>query len=121
MKKSALVVFLPLFLVAPAHAFNTGPGNAERGKVIFNGRCAICHGEDGQGREGMAANFVTEWQRLTKPDQELARGIRAGMRSPDKMYGAGQCPPQMLNDRDMEDTLAYVRSAFGSPGFKFDR
>lgn len=120
--KSAVLLAALLVCSAPmAHAFS-GMGNPERGRMVFNQRCAVCHGEDGRGREGMAADFVGEWHRLTKPDQELSRNIRSGaVRTPGKLYSAGQCPPQMLDDRDMDDVLSHLRNAFGSPRLDFGR
>lgn len=101
-------------LSASAAAFpGAGTGNIERGRAIFNSRCAICHGEDGRGKDGMAANLVEEWHRLTKSDSELTKSIRSGLRTQGKNYNAGSCPPQVVSDRDMEDLLTHVRSAFG--------
>ena len=104
-------VALALLYAGTTHAF--GPGDAERGKMIFNQRCAVCHGEDGRGKNGMAADFVGEWNRLGKPVAELARNIRSGYQTPGKMYTAGSCPAQPFTDRDMEDVLAHMRTAFG--------
>lgn len=120
--KSAALLAALLACSAPmAHAFS-GMGNPERGRMLFNQRCAVCHGEDGRGREGMAADFVGEWHRLTKPDQELRHNIRSGAaRTPGKLYSAGQCPPQMLDERDMDDVLSHLRNAFGSPRLDFGR
>lgn len=120
--KSPMIVALLLLCSTPAaHAFN-GMGNPERGKTIFIQRCAMCHGEDGRGRNGMAADLVEEWHRLTKSDQELSHNIRSGgLRTPGKIYTAGQCPPKMLNDRDMDDVLAHLRKAFGTPQLDFGR
>lgn len=104
------------FATSIASAAFTGIGNPERGRMIFNQRCAICHGEDGRGRDGMAANLVDEWHRLTKSDQELALNIRSGLMTPGKIYSAGPMPPQPLGDREMDDVLTYVRGAFGMGG-----
>lgn len=108
---------LALLYAGTAQAF--GPGDVERGRTIFNQRCSLCHGEDGRGKSGMAADFVGEWPRLSKSDAELARNIRSGYQTPGKIYTAGSCPAQVLVDRDMEDVLAYMRTAFGpTAGFK---
>jgi mono/diheme cytochrome c family protein len=121
MKTPLLFALLLACSASVAHAFS-GMGNADRGRMLFNQRCAMCHGEDGRGREGMAADFVGEWHRLTKPDQELIHNIRSGgLRTPGKVYTAGQCPPQMLNDRDMDDVLSHLRNAFGTPTLNFGR
>jgi mono/diheme cytochrome c family protein len=121
MKSPLILTLLLLCSASAAHAFS-GMGNPDRGKMFFTQRCAMCHGEDGRGRDGMAADLVGEWHRLTKSDQELIHNIRSGgLRTPGKIYTAGQCPPQILNDRDMDDVLAYLRNAFATPQFDFGR
>lgn len=120
--KPALILSLLLLCSAPAAQAFSGMGNADRGKMLFTQRCAMCHGEDARGRDGMAADLVGEWHRLTKSDAELSHNLRSGgLRTPGKIYSAGQCPPQMLNDRDMSDVLTYLRSAFGTPQLDFKR
>lgn len=112
MRRFACAVLALASIATSAFAF-TGIGNPDRGRMLFNSRCAVCHGEDGRGRDGMAANLVDEWHRLVKSDQELARNIRSGFQTPGKIYGAGAMPPQILDDRQMEDVLTYIRGAFG--------
>ena len=114
---STAAIALALLYAGTAQAF--GPGDVERGKMICNQRCSVCHGEDGRGKNGMAADFVGEWHRLSKANAELARNIRSGYQTPGKIYTAGSCPAQAFTDRDMEDVLAYMRAAFGATaGFK---
>lgn len=121
MKPLLMLSLLFLGGMPAAHAFS-GMGNPDRGQMIFTQRCTMCHGEDGRGRDGMAADLVGEWHRLTKSDQELSHNIRSGgLRTPGKIYTAGQCPPQILNDRDMNDVLAYLRNSFGTPQLDFRR
>ncbi len=113
--KPTFIILIPLLLFS-THAANAldGMGDSPRGKKIFSQRCAMCHGEDGRGNNGMAADLVGEWQRLTKSDQELKHNIQSGFSTPGKTYTAGQCPPQNLNDRDMEDVLSFLHSVFGT-------
>lgn len=95
----------------PATATAFG-GNPDRGQSIFIQRCAICHGADGRGNDGMAADFQEEWYRLSKSDEELAQSIRNGLSTPGKFYTAGMMPPQMLSERDIQDVLAFLRERF---------
>ena len=91
----------------------SGAGNAGRGKEIFKQRCAMCHGTDGRGQNGMAPDFIGEWTRLAKSDEELSQNIRSGaLHTPGKIYMGGQCPPKIMEERDMDDVLAYLRAAF---------
>lgn len=119
--KPTLILSLLLLSSVPAALAANGMGNPERGKTIFSQRCAMCHGPDGRGNNGMAADLVGEWQRLTKSDLELKHNLQSGFRTPGKMYTAGQCPPQVLNERDMDDVLDYLHSAFGAPQANFGR
>jgi mono/diheme cytochrome c family protein len=119
--KPTLILSLLILCSAPAAHASSGMGNSERGKTIFSQRCTMCHGEDGRGRDGMAADLVGEWQRLTKPDLELKRNLQSGLRTPGKIYSAGQCPPHVLSERDMDDVLNFLRSAFGTSQPDFGR
>ncbi len=93
-------------------------GDPERGKEIYSQRCVMCHGENGDGNNGMAANFREEWHRFTKSDEELAESIRNGFQTPGKHYTAGAMPPQFLTDQELDDVIRYLREAFGGgPAF----
>ncbi len=121
MKPRLVIALLLLCSASTAQAFS-GMGNPDRGRMIFTQRCTMCHGEDGRGRDGMAADLVGEWHRLTKSDQELIHNLRTGgQRTPGKIYTAGQCPPQPMSDRDMYDVLSYLRNTFGTPRLDFGR
>ncbi len=108
-------------------------GNVSKGSLYFSKRCAMCHGEDGRGNDGMAPDFTVEWDRLTKSDSDLAANIRAVYKDPtrSKRYNAGDCPRHpAISDDDMEDILAFLRrlaesedsgGMLGSPGDFFDR
>lgn len=87
-------------------------GDPNRGREVFMQRCAMCHGQDGQGNNGMAVNFREEWHRLTKSDEALMASIRNGLRTPGKSYSAGMMPPQVLNDRQLQDVLAFLKQSF---------
>jgi mono/diheme cytochrome c family protein len=121
MRLRLIPCLLIMCAVPTVYAFS-GIGDQNRGKMIFMQRCSVCHGEDGRGRDGMAADLVGEWQRLTKSDEELSHNIRSGkLHTAGKIYTAGQCPPQVLDDRDMNDVLAYLRNAYGATRFNFER
>ena len=113
MANGRLAVAVALFSLLASSQFAWGfGGNSERGQGIFMQRCAMCHGPDGGGNDGMAVDFRAEWYRLAKSDAEIAQSLRNGVSTPGRTYNAGAMPPQALNDRDMSDVIAFLRSAF---------
>lgn len=90
-----------------------GFGNADRGGRLYSQRCAVCHGQDGRGENGMAPDFFEEWHRLTKTDEELAGNIRNNFKTPDGFYNAPSCPSHQLTDENLEDIMAYLRQLTG--------
>lgn len=87
-------------------------GSVPKGKIYFSKRCAMCHGHDGRGNDGMAPDFTVEWDRLTKSDSVLAANIRNKYKDPTKdvFYSTGECPRHpSISDDVMEDILAFLR------------
>ncbi len=87
-------------------------GSVPKGKVYFSKRCAMCHGLDGRGKNGMAPDFSIEWDRLMKSDDVLAANIRNEYSDPTRgdRYNAGKCPRHpTIRDDDMENILAFLR------------
>jgi len=112
-----LYMVMVLWLGVSASSF-AALGDPERGKEVYFQRCVMCHGESGDGNNGMAANFREEWHRFTKSDEELANSIRNGFQSAGKHYTAGAMPPQFLTDQELNDVISYLRETFGSgPAF----
>ena len=68
--------------------------------------CTSCHGYNGQGNNGLGADFVNDKTRLAKPDAELINDIR---------NGEGRMPAWrgILSDQEIRDVLAYIRHEFG--------
>ncbi len=110
MKNATLAVVAMSFLFsAQVLAFG---GDTDRGSRIYQQRCAMCHGSDGGGNDGMAVDFREQWYVLSKSDAELARHIRDGFRSPGSTYTAGACPSQVISQRDLRDVLDAIRDKF---------
>lgn len=106
--KTALLIAL----LTSTGASLAGTGDPNRGREVFMQRCAMCHGQDGRGNNGMAVNFREEWHRLTKSDEALMANIRNGLRTPGKSYSAGMMPPQVLSERQLQDVLAFLKQSF---------
>jgi len=74
--------------------------DAGQGRVIFENKCARCHGSDGNGGE-LGPAIAARLRR--HDDQELTKLVRAGV--PD-----GGMPPIQVNDTEMGPLVAFLRS-----------
>lgn len=112
---------------APANPAPTSPAEAERGRMVFNGKgvCAYCHGVDGRldqmppllpetaaiiaGLDPKPANLRQAAGLKLKTDKERFRAIREGH------PGTGMLPDTNLTDQEIEDALAYLAVLRGPP------
>jgi len=116
---------LALFAIAPAPtpAFAAGaapqatnpvkqtPAGLDRGKKLYAIDCALCHGDNGNGKTDLATSMnvtLSDWtdpkSLADKPDQELFDAIRKG--KGDKM------PPEdagRAKDDDVWNLIHYIR------------
>ena len=83
-------------------------GDASAGKEVFLKKCKTCHGEDGQGNQGMAKLLKTTITPLdanevqSKSDAELKKIITEGK---DKMK-----PVKDVSGVDLDNVIAFVHS-----------
>jgi mono/diheme cytochrome c family protein len=96
-------------LLAASASFSARPaGDATAGKDVFLKKCKTCHGEDGQGNQGMAKLLNTTITPMDsdevqgKPDAEIKKIITDGK---GKMK-----PVKGLTDADIDNVIAYVRA-----------
>ncbi len=96
-------------LFAASASFSARPaGDATAGKDVFLKKCKACHGEDGQGNQGMAKLLKTTITPLdaaevqSKSDAELKKIITEGK---DKMK-----PVKDLGEADIANVIAFVRT-----------
>lgn len=82
----------------------------ENGKKVYNTFCVACHGADGQGMNGLAANFVADPSRLQQEDSLLVKRVREGYSG-----SIGVMPPwgAVVNEPSAYDAIAYIRSEWG--------
>lgn len=90
-------------------------GDAGRGKTVFNGTCAACHGPDATGLPGLDKNLTTSEFAAGKTDAELVAFIKAGRPTNDPMNTTGVAMPPKggnaaLTDQDLADVVAYIRT-----------
>ena len=83
--------------------------NAEIGKVAFEARCAVCHGANAAGQDGVAPPLV---HRIYEPshhgDAAFLVAVRNGVRSHHWRFG-NMPPVEGLTDGDVKMIIAYVR------------
>jgi mono/diheme cytochrome c family protein len=96
---------------APAAPAAPAAGPAD-GETIYKTYCLPCHGADGKGNNGLAANYVDDKTRLAQPDEVLIASIKNG-----KTGTVGTMPPWggTLSDAQITAVLGYVRTSFGAP------
>ena len=86
-------------LVSPAHAADIG-----KGQRIYSMHCAVCHGPTGLAVMPGAPNFARN-ERLLQPDMSLVMAVRTGKNAMPAFMG-------ILNDREILDVIAYLRTLF---------
>jgi len=93
-----------------AVADGTPARDLDNGKKVYNTFCVACHGADGQGMNGLAANFVTDKSRLQQDDALLVKRVREGYSG-----SIGVMPPwgSVVNEPSAYDAIAYIRSEWG--------
>ncbi len=96
-------------------------GDAKRGQAAYLKRCAVCHGDAGDGRGKLAASLTPKPTDFTAPgvlarrsDWEIYLVVRDGGQviglSP-KMFGWSKA----LSDQEIRDMCAFVRSLAPAP------
>lgn len=84
-------------------------GDPSYGKTLFARNCTLCHGENGEGKEGPALNNRVLLANAT--DTYLTETIRVGRRNTTMGgFGAGSTVRQELSDKDIESVVAFIRT-----------
>lgn len=91
-----------------AHAAAAGE-DLEAGKKVYDTYCVACHGTDGKGMNGLAANLAEDKTRLAKPTEVLVKNIREGYSGE-----IGVMPPwgAMVSEVDAKNVIAYLRHEY---------
>lgn len=90
-------------------------GDPQAGEELYNQVCIACHGENGQGIEGLGKPFSTSEFIASQSDQELLEFIKQGRPTshPDNTTGVDM-PPKggnpALTDDQILDIIAYMRT-----------
>ena len=97
---------------APAVALQ---GNSEKGKELFLGTCAACHGPDAKGLPGLGKDLTTSAFVRQQTDAQLLEFIKKGRPATDPANTTGvDMPPKggnpALTDQDLADIIAFIRT-----------
>ncbi|MEZ4768066.1 MAG: cytochrome c [Caldilineales bacterium] len=90
-------------------------GDAAKGKELFAGTCAACHGPAGEGVTGLGKPFTTSDFVPSQSDAELLAFLKVGRPTSDPANTTGvDMPPKggnpALNDEQLMDIIAYIRT-----------
>ncbi len=85
-------------------------GDPNRGAILFDSNCALCHGPDGEGRIG--ANLNKDWASI-RPDLRvktvIENGVEGSVMPPWSQEHGGP-----FSDQDINDITAYVLTLSGA-------
>lgn len=91
-------------------------GDPVAGKEVYEKFCFYCHGRNGLGDGAIAmevsprpANFLTDWKRMEKTDEELFESISKGIIKEGKQLSMPAWE-FILTEKQRWDVLAYIRS-----------
>ena len=90
-------------------------GNPEKGKDLFLGTCASCHGPDAKGLPGLGKDMTTSEFIRKQSDAQLLEFIKKGRPATDPANTTGvDMPPKggnpALTDQDLADIIAFIRT-----------
>lgn len=89
----------------------------ERGRSVYLGKCAICHGSDGRGDQVNYPPLAgSEWLK-DKPAAEIVGIITKGLTGPitvaGKEWNSTMLPPGVTDAGDLADLMTFLRRHFG--------
>ena len=93
----------------------TSRGDVAKGKTLYGGTCASCHGPDAKGLPNLGKDLTTSTFAIGMSDADLVKIITKGRPSSDPANTTGiDMPPRggnpALKEQDLYDIVAYVRT-----------
>jgi cytochrome c5 len=86
-------------------------GDAAKGKQVYDAKCKMCHGPEGEGNPTIAKMFKVKMMHLgskevqSKTDAELKKDITQGYKKMPPVKG--------LSSEQVDDVIAFVRTLKG--------
>jgi mono/diheme cytochrome c family protein len=107
MKQLAIGIMLFFLTVLPLTILSAEKGDVAQGKVLFETRCAVCHGDGGEGKEAMSKLFGVKIPVLTSKevqsqDDEALKKIL--------LEGKGKMKPVTLSAQEVANAVAFIRT-----------
>lgn len=102
--------------VPPAPAGKpTSSGDVAKGKTLYAGTCASCHGPDAKGLPNLGKDLTTSAFAKGLSDEDLYKFVIKGRTASDPANTTGvDMPPRggnpALTDQDLADIVAYIRT-----------
>jgi len=112
-------LIVPRSAMSVANPYASDPGSTERGRLVYQQNCAVCHGINGDGNGPAAANMRIRPASFRNPQHFLAPGMD-GAHFWVIEHGDGQ-PSGMptwqgkLSEQQMWDALNYVKALASRP------
>lgn len=97
----------PRSVLTPAPGIS---GDPNRGAILYDSNCALCHGEEGEGRVGASLN--KDWSSI-RPDLRVKSVIENGIAG-SVMPAWSQANGGPLPDQDISDITAYILTWSGT-------
>ena len=106
MRFHKLILLLFPVLVASLLVVAAEKGNVAKGKEVFS-RCAVCHGDEGQGKEAIGKMFGVKMPQLGSKDVQALddAAIKKII-----LEGKGKMKPVNLTDQEAADVIAFLRT-----------
>lgn len=85
-------------------------GRAVLGQAAFNAKCAVCHGENAAGQDGVAPPLINRiYEPGHHPESAFLRAVQTGVVS--HHWSFGNMPPvEGLTAGDIKNIVAYIRA-----------
>lgn len=107
MKSWCIIFGLLLALSLAFLVIATEKGDAAKGKELFNGRCATCHGNSGEGKEAIAKVFTVKMRPLSS--KEVQSQDDAALKKI-ILEGKEKMKPLPLSAEEANNVIAFLRS-----------
>lgn len=110
------LILLSVLLLATA-GVQAQTASLDRGKVVFETYCLVCHQADGSGVPGMNPPLIkTKWVLGEKLPliNILLKGMDEEIEIDGEFYNNVMPPHDHLSDQEIADVLTYIRNSFGN-------